>query len=115
MDGLLVEQALVMAHSDPLHVPIKEVTSGLIFFATPQKGGKHAVVNLGKLVESIAQTVRIHKGPGVMDVLAHGSIHSDILAEHFRHQLFAYDIISFWGSEDNMSLSTLAAYGQHRG
>ena len=104
MGGLLVEQALVMAHSNPLHVPIKDVTSGLIFFATPQEGGRTAVVNLGRLVESIAQTVRTNRGPGVMDVLAHGSIYSDILHEQFKHQLLAYDIISFWGAEDTVSL-----------
>ncbi|KAK7954243.1 HET-domain-containing protein [Apiospora saccharicola] len=101
MGGLLVEQALVNAHNNPIYKSTKDYTSGLIFFATPQRGGNPTLVSFGKMIELVAQKVRAQRGPGVMDVLAHGSMYSDILHEHFRHQLLAYDIISFWGSEDN--------------
>jgi len=106
MGGLLVQQALVNAHNNDVYKQIKDSTTGLVFFATPQRGGKDSMVALGNMASDFAKLVRSQKGPGVMDVLAKGSIFSDILQEHWRHQLLQYDIVSFWGAYDDVSHST---------
>src|SRR5436305_11016561 len=43
------------------------------------------------------------KGDDVLETLKDGSIFTDILHEHWRHQLLKYDIVSFWGAMDNVS------------
>ncbi len=35
MGGLLIKQALINVHNNPKYTPIKDVTTGLAFFATP--------------------------------------------------------------------------------
>jgi len=61
------------------------------------------LVGLGKVTANIALSLGFQKGQNVFDVLSAGSIFSDILQEHWRHQLLSYHIISFWGSEDEVS------------
>ncbi|KAH8595401.1 hypothetical protein B0O99DRAFT_686824 [Bisporella sp. PMI_857] len=95
MGGLLVKQALINAHNNLKYTLIKTATLGLAFFATPHKGGDWKLVSLGKIASNIATTMGFQKGDDVMEVLKGGSIFSDIMHEHWRQQLFDYDIISF--------------------
>ena len=104
MGGLLIKQALINAHNNPKYTSIKESTTGLAFFATPHKGGNGLLVSLGGLVAEIAIAMGFQKGDDVVETLKDGSIFSDIMQEHWRHHLFEYDIISFWGALDNVSL-----------
>ena len=46
----------------------------------------------------IATAVGFQKGDDVLETLKNGSIFSDIMQEHWGHQLLKYDIISFLGS-----------------
>ena len=103
MGGLLIKQALINAHNNPKYTPIKDATTGLAFFATPHHGGDWMLVSLGGIVAKIATTVGFQKGDDVLETLKKGSIFSDIMQEHWRHQLLKYDIISFWGALDNVS------------
>jgi hypothetical protein len=125
MGGLLVKQALINAHNNPKYTPIKAATSGLAFFAIPHNGGDWKLVSLGSLASKIATTVGFQQGDDVVDVLKNGSMFSDIMQEHWRHQLLEYDIVSFWGALDNVSgpailplvlmLSTLCKRLSHEG
>jgi hypothetical protein len=104
MGGLLIKQALINAHNNPKYTPIKDATTGLAFFATPHHGGDWMLVSLGEIAAKIATAVGFQKGDGVVETLKDGSIFSDIMQEHWRHQLLTYDIISFWGALDSVSL-----------
>lgn len=106
MGGLLIKQALINAHNNPKYTSIKDATTGLAFFATPHNGGDWMLVSLGGVVAKIAMAVGFQKGDDVVETLKDGSIFSDIMQEHWRHQLFKYDIISFWGALDNVSLGS---------
>jgi len=103
MGGLLIKQALINAHDNPKYTPIKDATTGLAFFATPHMGGDWKLVSLGGIAAKIATAAGFQKGDNVLETLDKGSIFSDIMRESFRHQLLKYDIISFWGSLDNVS------------
>ncbi|KAI1500990.1 hypothetical protein F5X99DRAFT_219281 [Biscogniauxia marginata] len=98
MGGLLIKQALINARHNPKYTPIKDATSGLAFFATPHKGGNQALVSLGAITTKIASLAGFHTGHDLLETLKSGSIFSDIMHEHWRHQLLHYDIISFWGA-----------------
>jgi pimeloyl-ACP methyl ester carboxylesterase len=110
MGGLLIKQALINAHNNPKYIPIKDATTGLAFFATPHHGGDWRLVSLGSVVSKIATKAGFQKGDDILETLKSGSIFSDIMHEHWRHQLMQYDIISFWGSEDNASDSLTTAH-----
>lgn len=102
MGGLLIEQALINAHNNSKYTSIKNATSGICFFATPHSGGDWKLVNLGDLTTKLATRLGFKKGEGVMEVLKQGSIFSEIMQEHWRHQLELYDLISFWGAHDGV-------------
>jgi hypothetical protein len=110
MGGLLIKQALINAHINPKYTPIKDATTGLAFFATPHHGGDWMLVSLGGLAAKIATTVGFQKGDDVVETLKDGSIFSDIMQEHWRHQLLKYDIISFWGALDSVSLGAFMEF-----
>lgn len=103
MGGILIKQALINAHVNPVYSSIKDATSGLAFFATPQSGGDQTLVNLGRIAVAIATTVGFSTKSDVLSTLKKGSVFSDIMAEQWRHQLESYDIVSFWGDHDTVS------------
>jgi triacylglycerol esterase/lipase EstA (alpha/beta hydrolase family) len=103
LGGLLIKQALINAHNNPKYTPIKDATTGLAFFATPHHGGDWMLVSLGGVVAKIATAVGFQKGDNVLETLKNGSLFSEIMQEHWRHQLLKYDIISFWGALDQVS------------
>lgn len=103
MGGLLIKQALINAHNNPKYKSIKKATSGISFFATPHSGGDWKLVSLGSLAAKLAELAGFKKGEGVMETLEQGSIFSEIMDEHWRHQLQRYDFVSFWGAHDGVS------------
>jgi hypothetical protein len=107
MGGLLIKQALINAHNNSKYSSIKNATSGLAFFATPHHGGDWLLVSLGGVAAKIATAAGFQKGDDVLKTLKSGSMFSDIMQEHWRHQLLNYDIISFWGAQDGVSLRHL--------
>jgi hypothetical protein len=62
------------------------------------------LVNIGGIAAKIATGLGFQKGDDVLETLKEGSIFTDILQEHWRHQLLSYNIVSFWGSIDNVSI-----------
>ena len=96
LGGILIKQALVNAHSNARYRPIKEATSGLVFFGTPHAGGKDALVTIGKISAKVASKVMRNPSKDVMEALTKGSLFSDVLQESWRHQLNLYKIVSFY-------------------
>ena len=103
LGGLLIKQALINAHNNPKYTSIKEATSGLAFFATPHNGGDSVRVGLGCVAANIAITLGFQKGDDLLEVLRKGSMFSENMQEQWRHQLLEYDIVSFWGTLDDVS------------
>lgn len=104
LGGLLVKQALINAHNNSKYTPIKNATTGLAFFATPHNGGDWKLISLGAVVAKIATATGFQQGDDVLETLKKGSIFSDIMQDLWKEQLLRYDIISFWGAQDNVSL-----------
>jgi hypothetical protein len=102
MGGLLIQPPLINAHNNPKYASIKGATTGLVF-ATPHEGGDRKLVSLGGVAAKIATNLGFQKRGNVIEVLKTGSMFSDIMHEHWRHQLEEYNIISFWGSTDYVS------------
>ncbi|KAL9596526.1 MAG: hypothetical protein Q9219_005747 [cf. Caloplaca sp. 3 TL-2023] len=96
LGGILIKQALVNAHSNSRYTPIKQATSGLVFFGTPHAGGKDALVSIGKLSARVATSILRNPSKDVMEALTKGSLFSDVLQESWRHQLNLYKIVSFY-------------------
>ncbi|GAP82647.2 putative kinesin light chain 1 [Rosellinia necatrix] len=102
MGGLLVKQALINAHNNPSHTSTKQATHGLLFFATPHRGADSGLLSLGGLVAKLAISVGFQRGDDVLETLKSGSMFSDMMRDHWRHQLLEYKIVSFWGSQDEV-------------
>ncbi|VUC25694.1 unnamed protein product [Clonostachys rosea] len=102
MGGLLVKQALINAGMNPKYSMIKEMTKGIAFFATPHHGGDATMVGLGSVATKIARTAGFQQGDDVLETLKSGNIFSDVMHEHWRHQMVEYNIISFWGALDTV-------------
>ena len=62
------------------------------------------LVNVGGVAARIAMGMGFQKGDDILETLKDGSIFTEILHEHWRHQLLNYEIVSFWGSTDNVSI-----------
>ena len=113
LGGLLVKQALINAHNNPNYTSIKNTTFGLAFFATPHNGGDGKLVNLGGIATKIAMTLDFQRGDDILEVLKSGSMFSEIMQEHWRHQMLQYDIVSFWGALDNVNNECISEGATH--
>jgi triacylglycerol esterase/lipase EstA (alpha/beta hydrolase family) len=80
--GLLIKQALINTHNNPKYTPIKDTTTGLVFFATPHHGGDWMLVSLGGVVTKITTAVGFQKGDDVLETLKNRSIFLEIMQEH---------------------------------
>ncbi len=67
-------------------------------------------MNLGSVAAKIATATGFQKGDDVLETLKEGGIFSDIMDEHWRHQLLKYDLVSFWGDLDKVSPSSIRAF-----
>ncbi|KAI0102566.1 hypothetical protein GGR51DRAFT_286998 [Nemania sp. FL0031] len=94
MGGILVKRALVHAKSDKNYEPIHTSTAGLVFFATPHKGGNHAA--LGDVAAKIARGVLLYPSNTFMEALKRNSIFADTFIDDFRQHLEDYLILSFY-------------------
>jgi hypothetical protein len=89
---------------------MKNATSGISCFATLHSGGDWRLVSLGSLAAKLAMQAGFKKGEGLMKTLEQGNIFSEIMQEHWRHELRRYDLVSFWRACDGVScLETIPA------
>lgn len=55
----------------------------------------------------IAQLIGYKQGDNLLEILKEASIFTDVRKEQWRHQLENYQIVSFWGDNDTVSLRQL--------
>lgn len=79
------------------------LSTGLVFFGTPHAGGKDGLVALGSVAAGIAQSIRLQPSSDIVETLKKGSLFTDVLTEHSRHQLESYLIVSFWEGTGDVS------------
>lgn len=103
LGGQLIKQALINANNNPTYKPIKNAVSGLAFFATPHQGVESAPLAFGKLAAAMARSLGAQKGDNVLEALERDSTYLDLMADHWRHQVRDYDIVSFFGTQDTVS------------
>lgn len=97
LGGIVVKKALVKAKSISIYNDIWISSFGIVFFATPHRGGNG--VPLGKIARSIVSTVLRDPDPHFLDVLERHSLYGYELQEEFRAVLSNYDIISFYETD----------------
>jgi hypothetical protein len=78
--------------------------TGLAFFGTPHEGGSGRMVKAGKTAAKVALSAGFQKGDNIIETLDKGSMFTDILKDHFRHQFESYRMVSFWGDKDTVCL-----------
>ena len=92
LGGLLVKQALVESRTNPLYTCIKASTHGLVFFATPHRGGEGAGV-----AEAAANVCSAFTGQPrnkLLESLKSRSLINELSSDQFRHQLNDYEVLS---------------------
>jgi hypothetical protein len=105
MGGLLIKQALINAHNSTKleYNLIKDDTTGLAFFATPHRGGNSTEVALGNILATIAIGLGFKQGDNVLKTLKSEGTFSEIMYSQWKNRMPDYDILSFWGTNDNVS------------
>jgi hypothetical protein len=73
---------------------IRSETYGIVFFATPHRGGNHA--KLGDIAASIVKLVLQNEDNTFMEALKKDSLFAQGVSDDFRHQLKDYRVISFY-------------------
>ncbi|RYP50073.1 hypothetical protein DL768_004359 [Monosporascus sp. mg162] len=111
LGGLLIKQALINAHNNEKYDHVKTATTGLAFFATPHDGGNKTLVSIGAVAAKIAVALGFQKGDDILETLDSGSMFSDIMHEHWRQRLLEYDIVSFWGTLDEIVPKESTSFG----
>lgn len=94
LGGIIVKKALVKAKSMSIHNDIWMSSFGIVFFATPHRGGNG--VPLGKIARSIVSKVLQDPNPHLLDVLERHSLYGNEVQQEFRDVLSNYSIISFY-------------------
>ena len=93
LGGLLVKQALVEAKTDPLYTCLKASTHGLVFFATPHRGGEGAAV--AEAAATICSAFTGRPRNQLLKSLKSKSLITELSSDQFRHQLNDYEVLSF--------------------
>ena len=82
------------------------IRTGLAFFGTPHEGGDERLVALGAAAARIASALQAQPSNDLIETLKKGSLFSDVLAEHWRHHLESYELVSFWEGIGDVGLKT---------
>ena len=91
--GLLVKQALVEASVNPRYRCLKASAQGLVFFATPHRGGEGAGV--AEAAASVCSAFTGQPRNNLLESLKSKSLITELSSDQFRHQLNDYEVISF--------------------
>jgi protein SERAC1 len=69
-------------------------TYGIVFFATPHRGGNHA--KFGDIAASVARAVLQYPDNTFIEALKKDSLFADSIIEDFKHQLENFFILNFF-------------------
>ena len=93
LGGLLVKQALIEAKLNPRYECVKASTHGIVFFATPHRGG-----NKAGIAESAAKFCSALTGQtrnSLLQTLTKNSLLNEVSEDQFRPQLNDYEVLSY--------------------
>ena len=93
LGGLLVKHALVEATLDDRYRSLKNSTHGLVFFATPHRGGENA--GIAKFAANFYSAFTGQPRNNLLDSLKKKSPITEFSADQFRYQMNDYEILSF--------------------
>lgn len=94
LGGLLVKQALIISQLNPKYECIYQSTFGLVFFATPHRGGNYA--NLADFAANIYSSTMGNPKNSLLEQLKKKSVLNDVSLDHFRYQSSRYEIVSYF-------------------
>jgi len=92
LGGLLVKQALVEARIDPLYKCLKASPCGLVFFATPHRGGEG--VGEAKAAADICSAFTGQPRNKLLESLKSKSLITELSSDQFRPQLDDFEVLS---------------------
>lgn len=92
LGGLLVKQALVEARIDPLYRCLKASTYGLVFFATPHRGGEG--VGVAQAAANVCSAFTGQPRNKLLESLKNKSLITELSSDQFRHQLNDYEVLT---------------------
>ena len=93
MGGLVVKQALIEAMLNPRYCCIKASTYGLVFFATPHRGGNRAGV--GEFAANICSALTGGARNSLLEQLQRNSILNKISTDQFSIQSNDYEVLTY--------------------
>ncbi|KAI0448300.1 hypothetical protein F5B21DRAFT_155524 [Xylaria acuta] len=111
LGGLLIKQALINAFNNEKYEQVRLATRGLAFFATPHDGGSKTLVSIGSVAAKIATGLGFQKGDNILETLDNGSLFADLMHEHWKQRLLDFDIVSFWGTLDQIVSKESSSFG----
>ncbi|KAI1172154.1 hypothetical protein F4777DRAFT_524116 [Nemania sp. FL0916] len=111
LGGILIKQALINAFNNNKYEQIRLATRGLAFFATPHDGGNATLVGIGSVAAKIAISLGFQKGDNILETLDSGSLFTDLMHEHWKHRLLDFNIVSFWGTFDQILPKESSRFG----
>jgi hypothetical protein len=86
---------------------IKKATYGLVFFATPHRGGEFA--QLGKIAAGIVRAIYSNPKNSFMDALEKDNLYADTIIEDFRNLLDDYIVYTFVESRPLPNLGAIVS------
>lgn len=94
LGGIIVKQALVLAHAEAQYRSIKDHTVGIFFFATPHGGSKFA--NYGKVLGDLATALTNRPSSKLLDTLRSDSHILTTLTKDFSALIPDFQIATFY-------------------
>lgn len=89
----MVKQALIEARLNPRYCCIKASTYGLVFFATPHRGGNKAGV--GEFAANICSALTGGARNSLLEQLQRNSILNEISTDQFSNQSNDYEVLTY--------------------
>ncbi|KAI0542077.1 hypothetical protein GGR58DRAFT_453892 [Xylaria digitata] len=111
LGGLLIKQALINAFNNEKYEQVRLATKGLAFFATPHDGGNKTLISIGSVAAKIAIGLGFQKGDNILEALDNRSLFTDLMHEHWKQRLLDFNIVSFWGTLDEIVPKESSSFG----
>ncbi len=109
LGGIIVKQALVMAHEGSQFINIREHTLGVVFFGTPHRGSSKA--SYGMILADIAATVMHKPNSKLIDALQSNSAPLTSLTARFHTLAIDFQVVTFYEMQPIKGLTSLVSIG----
>ncbi len=107
LGGIIVKQALVLAHAEAQYRGIKDKTVGIFFFGTPHNGSKYA--NYGKVLAGLATALMNRPSSKLLATLQSDSHILTTLTKNFSTLITDFQIATFYELKPMSGFSSLVS------